>query len=71
MSAQFIVTGLGVVVSYGVSLPLTAIFGNTIVGIVAFSLLVPGFILGLVALWRRCNETKGIDMETVKGTEWD
>lgn len=71
MSAQFIVTGLGVVVSYAVSLPLSAIFGNTIIGIVAFCLLVPGFILGLISLWLKCHETKGIDMETVKGTEWD
>ncbi len=71
MSAQFIVTGLGVVVSYAVSLPLTTIFGNTIVGIIAFALLVPGFISGFIALVRKCHETKGIDMETVKGDEWD
>lgn len=71
MSAQFIVTGLGVVVSYAVSLPLTAIFGNTIVGIIAFSLLVPGFVLGFISLLKKCHETKGIDMETVKGDEWD
>lgn len=71
MSAQFIVTGLGVVVSYAVNLPLTTIFGNTIVGIIAFALLVPGFISGFIALVRKCHETKGIDMETVKGDEWD
>ena len=71
MSAQFIVTGLGVVVSYAVSLPLTTIFGNTIVGIIAFALLVPGFISAFIALVKKCNETKGIDMETVKGDEWD
>ncbi len=71
MSAQFIVTGIGVVISYGVSLPLTAIFGNTIVGIIAFCLLVPGFIAGLFTLFKKCNETKGIDMELVRGDEWD
>lgn len=71
MSAQFIVTGIGVVISYGISLPLTAILGNTVVGIVAFCLLVPGFISGFIALVKKCHETKGIDMETVKGDEWD
>ena len=71
MSAQFIVTGIGVVISYGISLPLTAIFGNTIVGILAFCLLVPGFIAGFITLVKKCHETKGIDMELVKGDEWD
>ncbi len=71
MSAQFIVTGIGVVISYGISLPLTAILGNTVVGIVAFCLLVPGFISGFISLVKKCHETKGIDMERVKGDEWD
>lgn len=71
MSAQFIVTAVGVVISYGVSLPLTAIFGNTIVGILAFCLLVPGFIAGFITLVKKCHETKGIDMEFVRGDEWD
>lgn len=71
MSAQFIVTGIGVVISYGISLPLTSILGNTVVGIVAFCLLVPGFISGFISLVKKCHETKGIDMETVKGDEWD
>lgn len=71
MSAQFIVTGIGVVISYAISLPLTSILGNTVVGIVAFCLLVPGFILGFISLVKKCHETKGIDMETVRGDEWD
>ncbi len=71
MSAQFIVTGIGVVISYGISLPITSILGNTVVGIVAFCLLVPGFISGFISLVKKCHETKGIDMETVKGDEWD
>lgn len=71
MSAQFIVTGIGVVISYGISLPITSILGNTVVGIVAFCLLVPGFISGFISLVKKCHETKGIDMEMVKGDEWD
>ena len=71
MSAQFIVTAVGVVVSYVVSLPLTAIFGNTIIGIVAICLLIPGFLAGFVTLVRKTHETKGINMDSVTGLEWD
>ena len=71
MSAQFIVTGIGVAISYMISLPLITYLGNKTTGIVAFSLLVPGFILALFALFKKTNETKGIDMDTVTGSEWD
>ncbi len=71
MSAQFIVTALGVVVSYGVGLPLITILGNSVTGIVSFCLLVPGFIAAFIALLKKTNDTKGIDMDTVTGCEWD
>ncbi len=71
MSAQFVVTAIGVAVSYGVSLPLITILGNTFTGTVCFGLLVPGFILALILLARKTHETKGIDMDTVTGLEWD
>lgn len=71
MSAQFVVTAIGVAVSYGVSLPLITILGNTFTGTVCFALLVPGFILSLILLARKTHETKGIDMDTVTGCEWD
>ena len=71
MSAQFIVTGIGVAVSYMISLPLTTILGNSTIGIVAFSLLVPGFLFALISLIKKANETMGIDMDTVTGAEWD
>lgn len=71
MSAQFIVTAVGVAISYMVSLPLLTILGNTVTGVVSFALLVPGFIIALFALIRKTNETKGIDMDTVTGCEWD
>ncbi|MBE6784198.1 MAG: MFS transporter [Ruminococcaceae bacterium] len=71
MSAQFIVTALGVVISYGVSLPLVTILGNTFMGVVCFGLLVPGFIIALFLLAKKTHETKGINMDTVTGCEWD
>ena len=71
MSAQFIVTAVGFGISYGVSLPLTMILGNGVIGTVAFGLLVPGFISALFVLFKKTHETKGINMETVTGAEWD
>ncbi len=71
LSAQFIVTALGVVVSYGVGLPLITILGNSVTGIVSFSLLVPGFIIALYTLIKKTHDTKGINMDTVTGAEWD
>lgn len=71
MSAQFIVTAVGVVLSYAVSLPLITILGNSVTGTVCFALLVPGFVAAFVALVRKTHETKGIDMDTVTGCEWD
>ena len=71
MSAQFIVTAVGVAVSYIISLPLITVLGNSVTGIVSFALLVPGFIAALICLIRKTNETKGIDMDKVTGCEWD
>lgn len=71
MSAQFIVTAIGVAISYIISLPLITILGNSVTGIVSFALLVPGFVAALICLIRKTNETKGIDMDKVKGDEWD
>ena len=71
MSAEFIVVAIGVAVSYIVSIPTVSILGNQVMGTVAVALLVPGFIAGLYLLVRKTHDTKGIDMDTVTGTEWD
>ncbi len=62
MSAQFIVTAAGVVVSYGVGLPLVSVLGNQAMGPVSFALLVPGFVVALVVLWKKTRETKGVEL---------
>lgn len=71
MSAQYIVTAAGVVVSYAVSLPLITLLGNSVTGIVSFALLVPGFIAAFFSLLKKTHDTKGVDMDTVTGCEWD
>ena len=71
MSAEYIVVAIGVAASYIISFPLTYIFGNSAVGIICFALTVPGFIGALVTMAKKTHETKGIDMDTVTGLEWD
>ncbi len=71
MSSEFIVVAIGVVISYLIYFPTVAIFGNGAIGTICLCLLVPGFIAGLITLWKKTNETKGVDMDTVTGTEWD
>ena len=45
--------------------------GDGIIGTVALCLLVPSFIITLIALIKNTHDTKGVDLETVTGTEWD
>ncbi len=71
MSAQFVVTAVGFAVSYIVSFLVKMIFGNAVIGILAFGLLVPGFVGALITLVAKTHETKGVDMDTVTGCEWD
>ncbi len=72
MSAQFIVTAAGYVISMCTYLLLAGVFfDDSIIGTVAFALLVPGFISALIALITKTHDTKGIDMDTVTGCEWD
>lgn len=71
MSAQFIVTAIGVAISYVISLPLITFIGNSVTGIVSFALLVPGFVAALITLISKTHDTKGVDMDTVTGCEWD
>lgn len=73
MSAQFLVTAIGFAISYivGIGVPLITGLGNEIIGIVSLALLVPGFIGAFFALMLKTHDTKGVDMDTVTGCEWD
>ena len=71
MSAQYIVTAVGFVMSFLFSMPFTLTIGNTAMAACCFALLVPGFTAALVLLIKKTHDTTGIDMDTVTGTEWD
>ena len=71
ISAQYIVVAIGVALSNVIALPLMTMLGNQVIGLISFCLLVPGFIGALVAMSLKTHDTKGIDMDTVTGCEWD
>jgi hypothetical protein len=71
MAAEFLPVGVGVGVSYMIYFPLSAILGNQYIGLISLCLLVPGFVAALMTLARKTHDTKGIDLDTVTGAEWD
>lgn len=71
LAAANLATGLGIGLSYGISLPLITILGNSSVGIVALCVAIPGLIAAFAILASKTHDTKGIDLSTVRGDEWD
>ena len=70
-SAQTVVGFIGYALAYTVYVPVTMIFGNASITAVALGLLVPSFIITLIALVKKTHDTKGIDLDSVTGAEWD
>lgn len=71
MSAQYIVTAVGFALSFILSMPFTLTIGNTAMATCCMCLLIPGFTASLFLLVKKTHDTKGLDMDTVTGTEWD
>ncbi len=70
MSAQFVVTAVGAAISLVTGVVSGLVLGDAFMGVTEFCLLVPGFIAALIVMWKKTGETKGIDMDTVTGSEW-
>lgn len=71
ISAQYIVTAVGVALSYGIGIPLITVLGNSAIGMVVLCMVIPGFVATLFALCLKTHDTKGMDLDTVTGCEWD
>ena len=71
LSAQFAAIGVGYILAYGVGLPLITRFGNASVPFVTLGLAVPGMAASLAALAAKVHETRGVNLDTVTGCEWD
>lgn len=70
-AAQTVVGFAGYGVAYLLNMALALIFGDGIMGTVALCLLVPSFTVTLIALIKKTHDTRGIDLDTVTGCEWD
>ena len=70
-SAQTVVGFAGYAIGFIINTILALVFGDGVIGTVALCLLVPSFIATLIALIKNTHDTKGLDLNTVTGTEWD
>ncbi len=70
-AAQTVVGFAGYAVGFITNLIIASILGDRVIGTVALCLLVPSFVITLVALIKNTHETKGIDLDKVTGCEWD
>lgn len=66
-----VATGVGVAVSYAITIPLLTLLGNASAGPVLLCVAVPTLIAAFVILAVKTHDTKGVDMTTVRGDEWD
>ena len=70
-AAQTVVGFAGYAVGFITNMILALIFGDGIIGTVALCLLVPSFVVTIIALIKNTHDTRGIDLDKVTGTEWD
>ena len=70
-SAQTVVGFVRYAIGFIINTIFALIFGDGVIGTVALCLLVPSFVITLIALVKKTHDTKGINLETVTGTEWD
>ncbi len=70
-AAQTVVGFAGYAVGFLTNMILALNFGDGIIGTVALCLLVPSFVVTIIALIKNTHDTRGIDLETVTGCEWD
>ncbi len=70
-AAQTVVGFVGYAIGFIINTILAFIFGDGIIGTVALCLLVPSFVITLVALIKNTHDTRNIDLDTVTGLEWD
>lgn len=71
ISLQMFALGFGYVVTYAVGVPLITYLGNTSIATVSLCLALPSLVISLIVLMFKTKETKGTNLETVTGSEWD
>lgn len=71
LAAANLATGIGIGVSYGVTLPLLTILGNASAGVVILCAALPGLVAAFTILALKTHDTRGVDLNAVRGDEWD
>ena len=71
VSLQMFALGIGYVVTYLVGIPLITHFGNSSIPAVSLALALPSLAASLAIILFKVKETKGTNLETVTGKEWD
>lgn len=71
LAAANLATGVGIGVSYGITLPLLTVLGNSAAGIIILCAAVPGLIGAFTILVLKTHDTRGVDLSSVRGSEWD
>ena len=71
VSLQMFALGIGYVVTYLVGVPLITYFGNSSIPLVSLGLALPSLAASLAIITFKVKETKGVNLETVTGREWD
>ncbi len=71
VSLQMFALGFGYIVTYCVGVPLITHFGNSSIPTVSLCLALPSLAICLAVVLLKVRETKGINLETVTGAEWD
>ncbi len=71
ISLSMFALGVGYVVTYAVGIPLITYFGNSSIPTVSLCLALPSLAVSMLILIFKTKETKGANLETVTGSEWD
>ena len=70
-SSSYVIEALGTAVGMVIILPLINILGNAVTTLATLCIATPGLIIGFILVLTKTHETKGIDIDTVTGCEWD
>ena len=70
-SSAYVIQALGTVVGMAILLPVLGALGDSVISTVVLCISAPGILIGLLLVLTKTHETKGTDLDTVTGFEWD
>ena len=70
-SSAYVIQALGTIVGMAILLPTLGAAGNAVISTAVLCISAPGILIGLLLVLTKTHETKGADLDTVTGCEWD